>query len=384
MKYFYLLIPETSPLNYFLLPPALIKPELPTWGSKSIFAYWHSGINTLPPYLRRNVLGWYRRFAPLGWAVHVLDAVPGSPLNVSQYIDTSSPAIVPVAYTNNTIESEYAHQHGSDLVRFPLLLKYGGAYMDIDILLFGDLDGLWRDALMNPGSPYELSGFKMEGAADPSIVNFAIACGPDNPLLARAHLILFKMWEDRTHTAGMHRHPLVSGIPLMRVPTNTKCNSGGMDAIDDATMTDYAIQIEAMRAAQQSVSPSEGWDGPRYVREQAWLFGMLDGANTPEQLTGWNGNRLFELLSLEMPQRLDERETDDQNLAREIVQRTVAASWCYKLSHGFTARLFGGDTVGMLWRKHVGSDNSPGTYAGWLRWAMVSCRQDEIVTPIEL
>lgn len=400
-EYTYPSIPGTQPLDYELkpatgdnepLPQALTHPNRPVRGGKSVFAFWHSGIDTLPPYLRRNVISWYRRLAPLGWTVYVLDSVPDSPLSISRYLDTTSSSVVPAAYTDGRISGTYAHQHASDLIRYPLLLAYGGVYMDVGILLFGDLDRLWSDLLVNPDSACEFAGFTMGGADDPTIVNFAFACLPDNPLVARAHRILLGLWKDgdRTDTVGMHRHPLVDGVPLMRVPSDTKQSGsdgagggGRVDAITDESMTDYAIQIQAMSAAQRWVDPSDGWDGPRYVREKTWLLGMLDGANIPDQLAGWDGKRLFDLLSLQIP-RDGEIETEDHKLAREMVERTVSDSLCFKLSHGFTAKLFGGDTVGMLWRKHVGSDAVPGTYAGWMRWAMASCKQDRMLEPIEV
>ena len=392
----YPIVPGTSLLDYEIprliagestLPTALTSPEPPLRGAKSIFAFWHAGIRALPPYLLRNVLSWYRRFSPLGWTVYVLDTVPGSALNISRFIDTSSADVVPAAFTHNTITGEYAAQHTSDLTRFPLLLKYGGVYMDVGILAFGDVDAVWRETVGAPSSPHDFVGFTLGGAADPTIVNFAFMCTPENPLVERAHRILLKLWQGRTHTAGMHAHPLLEGVPLMRVPKDT--SGSNANGVTDEGITDYAIQIQAMSAAQRWKELGGGWDGPKYVREKAWLWGMLEGANVPEQLTGWDGPRIFALLSLRMPSGPGEVvvvETAEQRQAREIVEKSVAGSWCYKLSHGTTAKLFGCDTTGMLWRKHVGSDAKPGTYAGWMRFAMTHCTQDpdRRMKPIEV
>lgn len=46
---------------------------------------------------------------------------------------------------------------------------------------------------------------------------------------------------------------------------------GGKMVISDESMTDYAIQIQAMGAAQRWLDPEDGWDGPKYVREKCWL-----------------------------------------------------------------------------------------------------------------
>ena len=387
-------IPGTSPLPYNVLPPvpndgtlpeALTSPELPHIGSKSIFAFWHAGIHALPPYLMRNVIAWHRRFSPLGWTIYLLDTVPGSPLNVGNFIDTQSPSVVPAAFTNGTLNGNYAAQHTSDLVRYPLLLKYGGVYLDVGILQFGDLNWLWTEHIANPNSPYDFAGFTMSAGQGLQIVNFALVCGVKNPLVHRAHHILLKIWEGKTNTTGSHAHPLVSHVPLMHVGTEVAVAEEGQDkmVINDEAMTDYAIQIQCMGSAQAWLDEENGWDGPKYVREKCWLVNMMDGAYVHEQMTGWSGQRQFDLLNLPLP-RSGEVESDDQALARRIVQRLVADSWCLKLGHGFSAKLFGADTLGMLWRKHGGSDCGDGTYAGWLRWAEVTCCRDEAMVPMSV
>jgi hypothetical protein len=390
----YPLIPGTSPLSHNVLPPipiddalpdALMSPALPRDGSKSIFAFWHAGIEALPPYLLRNVIAWHRRFSPLGWTIYVLDTIPGSYLNVANFIDTKSLSVVPAAFTNGTLDGDYAAQHTSDLIRYPLLLKYGGVYLDVGILQFGDLNWLWTEHITNADSPYDLAGFTMSAGQGLQIVNFALICRANNPLVRRAHHILLQIWVGKTNTTGSHAHPLVSHVPLMHVGTEVAVDEEGHGrmAINDEAMTDYAIQIQSMGSAQAWLDEEGGWDGPKYVREKCWLVSMMDGAYAHEQMTGWRGQRQFELLKLDLP-KAGEKESDDQVLARSIVQSLVADSWCLKLGHGFSAKLFGADTLGMLWRKHEGSDCGEGTYAGWLRWAEVSCCRNTAMKPMNV
>tara|TARA_R110002003_G_scaffold61_2_gene5511 strand:- start:13547 stop:14767 length:1221 start_codon:yes stop_codon:yes gene_type:complete len=388
-------ITGTSPVPYQVLPPIstsdalpaqIACPGPPTPNSKSIFAFWHSGLHTLPPYLLRNVLNWHRRFAPLGWTVYVLDTVPKSPLNVSKYIDTTSQDVVPEAFTKGTLNGTYAAQHTSDLIRYPLLLKYGGVYLDVGILQFGDLDWLWSTHIANPTSSYDFAGFTMGDPPDGiSIVNFAFMCGPDNPLVRRAHHILLKVWERKTNTTGAHKHPLVNHMPLMHVPQEVVVDDEGQDkmVINDEVMTDYAVQIQCIGSAQRWLDETDGWDGPKYVRERCWLYSMMDGAFVAEQMTSWSGQRQFDLLKQKLPEA-GEEESPEQCLAREIVRSVVGNSWALKLGHGFSAKLFGADTLGMLWRKSDGSDCEQGTYAGWLRWAEVHCKQDRSPEPMKV
>jgi len=387
-------IPGTSALSHKPLPPisakaplpdALTNPTPPTPNSKSIFAFWNTGICSLPPYQLRNVLAWYRRYAPLGWTIYVVDTVPSSPLNITRFIDTTSPSVVPDAFRNGTLNGHYAAQHTSDLVRFPLLLRYGGVYLDVGILQFGDLDWLWNEHIANPDSPYDFSGFTMGDPPEISIVNFALVSGPENPLVRRAHYILLKLWEGKNNTTGASRHPLVSHVPLMRVPQEVTVDDEGAGkmVINDEVMTDYAVQIQCLGAAERWKDEEGGWDGPQYVREKCWLYSMIDGTYVHEQMTNWTSKKQHELFSLTLP-AAGEVETDDQSLARAIVEKAIAESWCMKLGHGFAAKLFGADTLGMLWRKYDGTDCQEGTYGGWLRWAEVNCQQDAAPKPLEI
>jgi hypothetical protein len=388
-------IPGTTPIVYEELqgsssPASLLSqiscPGPPVPGSKSIFAFWHSGAHSLPPYLLRNVTNWYRRFSPLGWTIYVLDTMPGSALNVSNFIDTSSRSIVPEAFINGTLNGAYAAQHTSDLIRYPLLLKYGGIYLDVGVLQFGDLNWLWTEHIANSASPYDFAGFTLGDPPDGvSIVNFALMCGPNNPLVRRAHHILLKVWEGKTNTIGTHKHPLVNHVPLMHVPEEVTVDDEvhGKMVINDAAMTDYAIQIQCMGSAQRWKDEKDGWDGPKYVREHCWLYSMMNGAFAHEQMTSWSGKRQWDLLKQRLPQE-GEEETEDQMFARKMVENTTANSWCLKLGHGFSAKLFGADTLGMIWRKNQGSDCEDGTYAGWLRWAEIHCRQDHPYAPLKL
>lgn len=371
------------PIQESSLPPILTSPPPPKVNSKSIFAFWHTGIHTLHPVSLRNVIAWYRRLSPLGWTIYVFDTVPDSPLNISKYLDIASPDVVPDAFRNNSLEGEFKGQHTSDLVRFPLLLRYGGVYMDVGILLYGDLDALWTNHITNPASLIDFAGFTLGEFPNLSIVNFTLICAADNPLVKRAHYIFLRLWEGKNSTTGAHKHPLVSHVPLMQVPPELVTNDEGAGkmVINDESMTDYAVQIQCLGAAERWVDESDGWNGPQYVKDKCWLFSMMAHSYAHEQLTNWDGTRQQRLLSLKLPEP-GEEETEDQKLARSMVEVVVGNSWCLKLGHGFSAKLFGGDTLGIRWRKEPGSDCVEGTYAGWLRWAEVNLAQDKLLDKI--
>lgn len=374
---------HTAEFDLQHIKAALRNQTPPEIGSKNIFAFWHTGLDTIPPYLLRNIAGWYHQLAHLGWSIYVFDNVQDSNLNIRNFLDTTSDKVMPSAFNQDGLSGEYSAQHTSDLIRYPLLLQYGGVYLDVGIMQFGDLDWLWTQHITNNQSSIDFAGFTLGDPPESiTICNFALICGPNNPLVETAHKILLKLWQGKTSTTGMHKHPLVNHIELMHVPAEVVIEEEGKEKMvtNDESMTDYAIQIQCMGAAQRWEDP-EGWNGPEYVRKHCWLLSMISGAMQFEQLANWNGQRSFDLLSQQV---VFENESEDEKLARQIVEDTVSKGWILKLGHGFSAKLFGFDTLGMIWRKRVGSDCVDGTYAGWLRWAHSNLQQINPPQPLQI
>jgi hypothetical protein len=86
-------------------------------------------------------------------------------------------------------------------------------------------------------------------------------------------------------------------------------------------------------------------------------------------------------MSLSLPKE-GEVESAEQKKAMEIVEACLQRSFGFKLAHGFTSRVFG-ETLGLLWRKHVGSDDVPETYARWLRHGTMYWSPDAILPTLE-
>lgn len=146
-------------------------------------------------------------------------------------------------------------------------------------------------------------------------------------------------------------------------------------------LTDYIIQGQVMTMVMGLVEEEDGWDGPNYVAEHVYSIEFMVGAQLINELTKWDGQKAFNLMSLPLPKE-DEVESTEQKQAREIVEACLQKSFGFKLAHGLILRVCG-DTLGSLWRKHEGSDNVPGTYAHWLRYAMVHWNQDELPPTVE-
>lgn len=341
---------------------------------KNIWFFWHSGYTTMHPYTKRNVRAWHRRLSPQGWVIRVVDRVPGSPGNIANFLNVNDPEIFPRAFSEGTLTGTYALQHTSDLTRWPLLLKYGGVYADVGLMQIGDLDRLWNETIAKPDSQWEVLSYNSGGPEEYDITNYFLCARKNNSLFRRCHKLLLALWgEDggKTSTVGMHSSPLLRGLSLLGEDLSKE---------DSLGLTDYIIQGQAARMTMGTVDEEDGWDGPGYVAKHVYAMEFMVGSQLINDMTAWNGQRAFDLMSLELPGK-GEQEGEDQKLAREIVEACLSRSFGFKLAHGIILKVLG-DTLGSLWRKYEGSDDVPGTYAHWLRYGMVYWSQDELPLPL--
>jgi hypothetical protein len=365
-----------SEVDHDLLHPKSISDE------KNVWFFWHSGYSHMHPYTKRNVRAWHRRFSQQGWVIRVLDRLPSSLLNVANFLDISDPGTFPRAFVDGTIGGDYAPQHTSDLVRWPLLLKYGGVYADVGMMQIGDLNRLWGGTVADPASRFDILTYNAGGVEERSLTNYFLCSGRNNPLFARCHELLLKLWAadgGKTSTEGMHTSPLLKGLPLMGNGASFTIQEGdkkiGPKEVS-RMLTDYVIQGQVMTMVMGLIDEEGEWDGPKYVAEHIYAIEYMEGSQLINEFTAWDGRKAFKLMSLSLPKG-NEVESAEQRQAREIVEACLSRSFGFKLAHGLILRVLG-DTLGSLWRKHEGSDHVPGTYAHWLRHGTMYWTQDEI------
>lgn len=368
-------------IDALLLHPA----PVPERHEKNIWLFWHSGYVTMHPYTKRTVRAYHRRFARKGWTVRVLDLAAASPGNVKHFVNVSNPTLFPRAFREGNITGRYALQHMSDLVRWPLLLRYGGVYADVGLMQIGDLDQLWNETVGNPdphpvtGKRYEVLAYHMNGedtddhSGRYNLTNYFLCSRPNNPLFLRCHRLFLALWDEgggKSSTEGMHLSPLLEGVDLL---------GKSLSPDVQVALSDYIIQGQALRLVMGSVDSEDGWDGPKYITEHLYGMDYMIGSQLINEKTAWSGARAFELMSLRLPEER-EVENTEQKAAREIVEECLSKSFAFKLAHGLILAVYG-DTLGSLWRKHEGSDDIPGTYAHWLRYGMIHWVPDELPCP---
>ncbi|KAL8651775.1 MAG: hypothetical protein Q9226_004550 [Calogaya cf. arnoldii] len=302
---------------------SLLHPPLTSNHQKNIWFFWHSGFKSMHSYTQRNIRAWYRRFSKQGWVIRVLDRIPSSPLNIANFLDVSDPETFPQAFIEGTIGGDYAPQHTSDLVRWPLLLRYGGVYADVGLMQIGDLDRLWDQTIGDPGSGFEVLSYDTGSNAERSLTNYFLASRRDNPLFSRCHKLLLALWsadDGRTGTEGMHRSPLLKGVPLMKGDFTIKEGKKVIGNEEVCRMlTDYIIQGQVMTMVMGLVDEEDGWDGPHYVAEHVYAIEFMVGAQLINEITAWDGRKAFDLLSLPLPES-GARGTYEQQQTREIVE----------------------------------------------------------------
>jgi hypothetical protein len=358
-------------IDHDILNPSPISNE------RNVWFFWHTGFSHMHPYTKRNIRAWHRRFSKSGWTIRVLDRQSDSPLNIANFLDINDTGIFPKAFTDGTIGGDFAPQHTSDLVRWPLLLKYGGVYADVGLMQIGDLDALWNKTVGDPTSPWEIISYNAGGPSSRNLTNYFLCSGKNNQLFERCHRLLLALWAadgGKTSTDGMCDSPLLKGVPHMggtfSLPAIVEEDGSRIEPDRVGRMlTDYIIQGQAMTMVMSLVDDEDGWDGPKYCADHIYAIEYMEGSQLINEFTAWKGPEAFELMSLHLPND-GEEETQEQGEAKNIVEGCLSRSFGFKLAHGFIIRVLG-QTLGSLWRANRGSDDVPGTYAHWLRYGTV-------------
>ncbi|KAL7004486.1 hypothetical protein EMMF5_005967 [Cystobasidiomycetes sp. EMM_F5] len=355
-------------------------PTIDPGSDKNIWFFWHSGFKNMHGYTQRNVRAWHRRFSKHGWVIRVVDRVPNSPCNVSEFLDVTDINTFPRAFIDGTLGGKYGPQHTSDLVRWPLLLKHGGVYADVGLLQIGDLNKLWEATIGDPQSPIEVVSFNPGDPDVRTLMNYFMCAKKNSPFFLRCHQLFLVLWAEeggKTSTDGMHASPLLRGVPLLKMAQAFTDDDGKHYTADEASilLSDYITQGQVITMVMSIIDAEDGWNGPEYVAEHVYAMEFMVGAQLINEYTQWNGTRAFELMSLHLPIR-DQAESSDQEQARKIVEACLSKSFSFKLAHGLIIRVLG-ETLGSLWRSNPGSDIVSDTYAHWLRFGIERWTQYE-------
>ncbi|GAP88425.1 putative capsule polysaccharide biosynthesis protein [Rosellinia necatrix] len=352
----------------------------PITSDKNVWAYWHTGWATLPPWVRRNLIGWVRRLGP-SWTVHLLDKVPGSATHVSHYVESS---YFPAAFNDDTMDGPSVGPHAGDLVRLPLIWKYGGVWIDAGTLLFRHIDDICWNAIEDPATPYEMAGFviEMRPGVD-CMLNGFVAAKRGNPFIQRWYTIYKALWDGEgvTNATGFHRHPLLRHLPLLCPPVD-KLNCPDLNMMMEG-FSDYLAAFMCFERLRKVIDPSDGFSGPEYYAERMLLFPALQETYYFQQQTSWSGTRQFDMLSARRAGPGVVRDAAWQ-AAEDFVNDALANTSTMKLSHGPPGAL--DSFLADIWdsEPHRDADVADGSFAARLRYGSVRFDQTRDMVPIKM
>ncbi|TDZ25665.1 putative glycosyl transferase FCK3 [Colletotrichum orbiculare MAFF 240422] len=371
-----------------LRPDALILAELltfrPVTSEKNVWAFWDRGLASMYPSYTHTVTNWVRKLAPAGWTVRVLDLVPSSPNNISNFI---SPSTLPDCLVEGTMTGPHRAQHASDLVRLPLLSAHGGVWMDVGNMLHTHLDTLFWNALSPSSSsssssststntPYELGLWLINGQirrAWGSFGNFMLAARKNSPFIANWHAGFSHLWRGRTSSAAFHAHPLVREVGV----ADGMADWSFADKIPE--MSDYVAQMLIGDRTRNLVDPTTGFDGRDVFHHRAFLVEGIRNGILGAVKTDYSGARQVDLFTTSLAEPDEAR----RRAAEEFVVDVLENSHMYKVYHNSAG---GPPALGDLIKQDAFKDatHRPGTFGEMYRYGTVhwrSTREVERVVP---
>lgn len=146
---------------------------------KNIWAFWHSGIRSMPPWCQRNVCSWVRMREQNGWTVRVLDNTADSNNYFMKYVPE---AILPESFVHGTMDGPYVGPHSADMLRGACLYTHGGIFLDVGIPVIRSFDRICWAKLEDPNTPYEIAAPWVYGT---HIGNHFVSARKGNPFIHR-------------------------------------------------------------------------------------------------------------------------------------------------------------------------------------------------------
>lgn len=170
---------------------------------RTIWAYWAQGYDRMPEFFKLCVGTWQRHNPH--WDVRILEKA-----TVHEYL---SEAELP-----NRFMHMFSHQAASDAVRLGLLSRYGGVYMDVNILMRASLDAMCWDAIASGERAaavfyhphYGTEAFDGKDLTE----SWFLATRPGNPFFLQWRDLFKELMHNRLDTEGLLEHPLYQGVDL--------------------------------------------------------------------------------------------------------------------------------------------------------------------------
>ncbi|RMJ15479.1 hypothetical protein CDV36_004861 [Fusarium kuroshium] len=312
----------------------------PVTSEKNIWAFWHAGLEAMPPWCQRNVADWVRICGP-SWTIRVLDIVPDSPNHALKF---ASQDLLPDTFLKGTMDGPYVGPHSMDFLRGALLFGHGGVAIDVGCVLVRSMDRVCWDLIMDPKSPIEVAV----------------------PVM---HKLFLHLWKGRDNYEGISADPALAFV--RNIDFSEAADWPWDFKISPQHVLEYISQVMCWRRLAMLEDAGDGFNGSKYWQENILGIDARHENWAAEDAVGFSsGARLCELFSV----RVDsDPETADYKEAYNLVWLLLrSASW-QKVTHG--KGLTHAAHLGTLWDENEGADSAPGTFGELLRWGSVHFRQ---------
>ncbi|EEQ86131.1 capsule polysaccharide biosynthesis protein [Blastomyces dermatitidis ER-3] len=335
----------------------------PVESEKNIWAFWDSGIQSMPGWCKRNVANWSRLCGP-SWTIRVLDAVPDSPNYALKYLPAD---MLPEAFTKGTMDGPYTGPHSADFLRGACLYLHGGVFMDVGILLVLDLDRVCWSTLADDSSPKNVA---VPCMYDGVMANHFVASRKGDPFIKRWHDLFVHLWGNRTSHAGMASSPLLSYAAQLDLTAAAQNGYQFEFSVDAMTVLEYITQVLCWGRLCRLEDAGDGFSCADYAADNILWFDSLKEDWALETIVGFRGQNAFDALST----RLDvDPESEEYKTAYKAVWRVLTHSSMQKVSHA--KKLSPSPGLGYLWDDKDGADCEPGTFGELLRYGSVYFEQ---------
>jgi hypothetical protein len=348
---------------------AALEAHVPVSHEKNLWSFWDSGISTMPAWCQRNITSWVRINS--SWTVRVIDNIQGSSNRWSQFLPAD---MLPPAFVKGTMDGPYVGQHSADMLRGALLYLFGGVFLDVSCILIRDLDSICWNQLQDPHNPFQVA---VTSIHEDIIQNAFFAARKGDPFIRRWHELFVHLWStpaSRTNFVGLRDSPLLeclNGVPFPVPPIGLK--------VETKVFEEYITQIFCwMRMCRLSAPDREegNFDGNKYWRNKVLVVSMLQEGWGAEGVCGFDGKRIFSLLSLNVePARPDDPDYQD---ATKLVWRILTKSSLQKVYNGKELLLEPALGAWFSRPENLGKDCEPGTFAGLLRYGAEHFEQKRV------
>ncbi|KAF5010395.1 hypothetical protein FDECE_3447 [Fusarium decemcellulare] len=360
-------LPHTDNRTDEEIVDAILNPP-PVTTEENVWAFWDKGYDAMPPWQKRNVLGWARILGP-SWSVRVLDLIHGSPANIFNFLDGAD---LPKHLNEGRTTGRYAGANTSDTIRLPCVYQHGGVWMDVGIVLLMHLDQVCWAALKSPRVKFQVA----VASGDPTLKsgtaeNFFIAGRKGNGFIKRWMMILLEAWTGRINNKGIHAHPLFHH--LVRDGNITHVFK---DATGDKL--DYFQAYLAYERLRLLEDPHDGFSGPSYCKNRVLLIDYREFA-AGAMLTNDNGPKQMQLFNTRFDQNQDSEEYKE---AKEFFTNILSNAAMLKQYHW---RDHDVPTLADLWDRPENHelDAEPNTFGGYLRYISSRYTQDRTITGLK-